>query len=153
VRRIICACFLIFCGNTVAHAGWFGYDNYEDCMHGRMKGQSPTMNSTADKACKKEFGVEFDVEASNVKWEYIVDFSGKPLIWIKSASDGTDDYKITSGEFIFSEKSCESLTLTQADFSKPALLRFIEGKGEVPLLVTAKRPNCAKALSFKGKYK
>jgi hypothetical protein len=122
-------------------------------MHGRMKGQSPTMNSPADKACKKEFGVEFDVGVSDVKWEYIVDVSGKPVIWIKSASEGTDDYQITSGEFIFSEKSCESLTLTQADFSKPVLLRFIEDKGEVPLPFGTKRPNCAKSLSFKGKYK
>jgi hypothetical protein len=153
VRNLVCACFLVFCGNTVAYAGWFGYDNYEDCLHGRMKGQSPTMNLTADKTCKKEFGVEFDVEVSNVKWQYIVDVSGKPLIWIKSASDGTDNYEITSGEFIFSEKSCESLTLTQADFGNPVLLRFIEGKGEVSLPFATKRSNCAKSLSFKGKYK
>jgi hypothetical protein len=153
VRTLVCACFLVFCGNTGAHAGWFGYDNYEDCMQGRMKGQSPTMNSTVDKTCKKEFRVEFDLEVPNVKWEYVVDVSGKPVIWIKSASDGSDNYEITSGEFAFSEKSCESLTLTQADFSKPVLLRFIEGKGEVPLPYGTKRPGCAKSLSFRGKYK
>ena len=36
-----------------AKAGWFGYDNYEDWMLGRMKGQTQTMYRTADKACKK----------------------------------------------------------------------------------------------------
>jgi len=153
MQALACVCFLVCCGNTVAHAGWFGYDNYEDCMHGRMKGQSQAMYSTADKACKKEFKVEFDIAVSDVKWEYVIDVSGKPIVSITNASEGTDDYQITSGEFTFSEKPCESLTLTQADFSKPVLLRFVQGKAEVPSPVYVKRPNCAKSLSFEGKYK
>jgi hypothetical protein len=136
--------------HTAAHGGWFSYDNYEDCMLGRMKGQSQTMYSTADKACKREFGIEFDLYRPNVKWEFRGAASENYAeISIMSASNGTDEYEITSGEFVFSSKSCDGLT--EAEFGKPVQLRFIKGKAQVPFGLIGSQ--CARALSFTGKYK
>jgi len=142
---------MLLCAHATANAGWFGYDSYEDCMLGRMKGQNQMMYLTADKACKKEFGVEFNIyDKSGVKWEVNADVFGKNgEISITSASNGADDYEITSGEFAFSAKSCEGLT--EADFSKPVELHFVNGKAKVPSDVNGTQ--CTRALSFTGKYK
>jgi hypothetical protein len=142
---------MMLCASMAADAGWFSYDNYDDCMLGRMKGQAPMMYASADKACKKEFGVEFGIwDKSDVKWNFNTDIFGKDgEVTITSATNGIDDYEITSGEFAFSEKSCEGLTA--ADFGKPVQLQFIKGKAKVPFGVNA--TECARALSFTGKYK
>jgi hypothetical protein len=139
---------VILCAHTAALARWFSYDNYDDCMLGRMKGQTLMMYATADKACKKEFGVEFDIPRSLVKWEY-----GDAEVVITSS----DEYEITNGEISFSEKSnglsseksCQGLT--DADFDKPVQLQFIKGKATVPLNING--ITCARAVSFTGKYK
>lgn len=114
-------------------------------MLGRMKGQSQTMYKAADKVCKKEFRVEFGIPFgfNTVEWK----FNGDE-VWITDASD--DDYEITSGEFAFSPKGpCKGLT--EADFGKPVQLRFIAGKARLPF--DTKGMNCARALSFKARYK
>lgn len=117
-------------------------------MLGRMKGQNQTMYATADKACKREFSVEFDLYAPRVKWEFHRDASGYGEISITSASSGTDEYEVTSGEFAFSTKPCDGLT--EADLGEPVHLRFIKGKAQVPFgLIELK---CAHVLSFTGKY-
>lgn len=144
VRAIAYSCLLLLCGHTTTHAGWFSYDNYEDCMLGRMKGQSLTMYGTADEACKKEFGVEVSIDAGDVQWEF-----KSEEISITSASDGPDKYEVTSGSFLFSPKSCEGLT--RADFGNAVELRFVTAKASLPFDMKGMR--CASALSFKGKYK
>jgi hypothetical protein len=126
---------------TAAHSGWFSYDSYEDCMLGRMKGQSERMYYTADKACKKEFRVEFDILKSSVNWE----FEGNQ---ISVTSDGDPEYEISSGEFVFSSKSWDCAALTKEDFGMPVQLRFIAGKARIP-----SDTKCGRALSFKARYK
>jgi hypothetical protein len=144
VRAISYSCLLLLCAHTAAYGGWFSYDNYEDCMLGRMKGQSQMMYATADKACKKQFGVEIHIYLGSVKWEF-----GDSQIIITSASDASDSYEVTSGEFSFSPKPCEGLT--DADFGKPVQLRFTAGKARMPFDTQVMR--CGRASSFTGKYK
>jgi hypothetical protein len=133
--------FLVaFTFSSTAHAGWFSYDSYEDCMLGRMKGQNQMMYSAADKACKKEFGVPEYISASNVKWAF-----NAGVIEIK---ESPPEFEITSGEFIFSEKSCEGLK--REDYRKPETLKFSNGKAVIPRYPPSA---CASALSFEGKYK
>ena len=158
MRTVAYSCLVLLGAYTAAHGGWFSYDNYEDCMLGRMKGQSQMMYSTADKACKKQFNVEVDVPVDWVKWHFGWQIS------IESASDGTDEYEITSGEFVFSPKSCEASTA--ADFSKPIRLQLVAGEAKLPFAIghgdfdawmkamsEGKNMQCGRALSFKGKYK
>jgi hypothetical protein len=155
VRIVAYSCLMMLCAHTVALAGWFSYDSYEDCMLGRMKGQPQMMYLTADKACKKEFGVEFNINKSLVKWDFNGDLDGKR---VEISITSSDEYEITSGEFSFSEKSGAPLSysgnpcqgLTEADFDKPAQLQFINGKAKVPFNMTL---TCARAVSFTGKYK
>jgi hypothetical protein len=144
VRIVAYSCLMILCAHTAAHGGWFSYDNYEDCMLDRMKGQPPMMYPTAERACKKKFGVEVDVYGGNVKWEF-----ASTGISVTSASDGTDEYEITSAEFSFSPKSCNGST--EADFGKPVQLHFKGGSASMPFEMVGMQ--CAKASSFKGKYK
>ncbi len=40
------------------NAGWFGPDNYEECVLERMKGQDKAMIQIARKACEKKFPFE-----------------------------------------------------------------------------------------------
>lgn len=141
VRTVAYSCLMVLCTHTAALAGWFSYDSYEDCMLGRMKGQPLMMYATAVKACKKEFKIETIVYERDVKWEF-----SYGEISITSASDGTDDYEITSGQFAFSEKPCEGLK--EADFDKRVQLQFIKGRATAPYGVA-----CGRALSFMGKYK
>jgi hypothetical protein len=131
---------------TASHAGWFSYDSYEDCMLGRMKGQNSMMYEAADKACKKQFGIEFDI-SSSVKWK----FYQTGHLGVISISEVPDEYEITSGEFSFSAKSCEGLTA--ADFGEPVTLRFVGGKANLPVYMNMNNTSCAHAISFKAKYK
>jgi hypothetical protein len=144
VRAISYSCLLLLCAHTAAYGGLFSYDSYEDCMLGRMKGQSQMMFATADKACKKQFRVETYISTGSVKWEF-----GGGQIVITSASDGSDSYEVATGEFSFSPKPCEGLT--NADFGKPVQLQFTAGKARMPF--DAEEMHCGRALSFHGKYK
>jgi hypothetical protein len=143
---LVCLAAVGFILSPAAHGGWFSYDSYEDCMLGRMKGQNSMMYAAADKACKKQFGVEFDVYRSGVKWEYHTSGIDRHEILITEAPD---EYEITSAEVSFSAKSCEGLTA--ADFGKPVILRFVSGKARLPF--DMKDMQCAQLLSVKGKYK
>lgn len=133
-------CFL----PSVSNAGWFGYDSYEDCMLGRMKGQTQMMYSAADKACKKEFGVEVEVyPPSNVKWFLEHQPGGVQVVIEKS-----DGYEVTGGDFIFSESLCSNAK--DEEFGKPVTFKFVRSKAWAP---TDKIFFCARAIQFKGKYK
>jgi hypothetical protein len=78
--RMLRIIMLLLLTSSPAYAGWFGYDNYEDCMLGRMKGQAQSMYPNADKLCKKEFKVEFVIYTDSVKWS----FSGNDVLTLWS---------------------------------------------------------------------
>lgn len=160
MQRILLLLFIsisIFACTLPACAGWFSYSSYEDCMLGRMKGQAPTMYSTADKACKKEFHVEVPIyDRSSIKWEFEVEEDG--LHATITITQMPEEYEVTAGEFAFAAKWCKGAT--EADFSKPTTAKFRNGVATVaadfrnkeipgmPVLST-----CASALSFSGVYK
>jgi hypothetical protein len=127
-----------------AQAGWFSYDNYEDCMLGRMKGQAQSMYSNADKLCKKEFKIEFEVWTSDVDWS----FAYSPLGSRIRLDKVPEEYNITKGKFIFSSKACEGLK--NEDFDKACTVEFKDGDA---LIVENEAIKCGKAVSFTGKYK
>jgi hypothetical protein len=149
----------IFACTLSARAGWFSYDSYEDCMLGRMKGQAPTMYSTADKACKKEFHVEVSIyDRSSVKWEFETDGHNLHATITITITQMPEEYEVTTGEFAFAAKWCKDVT--EADFGKPITAKFRRGvatvaadflkQGEPQLPVLAA---CARAISFSGVYK
>lgn len=101
-----------------AQAG-FSYDNYDDCMLGKMKGQSSGMWVTADKECKRQFKVIFSLPTPPIKWS----FETERGVTIVTITDG-DQYEVTSAEFTFSEKPCADAKAD--DFRPPAVLDFME---------------------------
>src|SRR5438477_481114 len=100
VRTFACSCFLLLGAFTAAHGGWFSYDSYEDCMLGRMKGQNLSMYANADKVCKKQFNVEFDISVpmDEIEWGY-----RNFHVFIEVHSK---EYIATRGKFSFSSKDC-----------------------------------------------
>jgi hypothetical protein len=135
--RAVLVMLLMF-PSTVAMAGWLSYDNYEDCMLGKMKGQDKSMYNNADKLCKKQFGVEFAIWIPNVKWSF-----GSGSIRI---DESPPEYEITKGEFMFSDKTCEDSN--DANFGKSEVIKFSNGRSLLPPSIS-----CGRAVSFWGKYK
>ena len=134
---------VLFVLASPAHAGWFSSDNYEDCMLGKMKGQNTSMWSAADKECKRQFKIEFQLYTAAIKWRF-EGIRGDTKVTLEDE----DEYIVTSGEFMFSEQPCENSK--PADFTA-ASIKFERGVG----LYTwgLRRDICAKVLSFKGRYK
>jgi hypothetical protein len=131
-----------------ADAGWFSYDNYEDCMLGRMKGQLQTMYGTAMKACQKEFGVEFSIGTRGVKWKSYVEPGVGAVIVIEEVDP---EYQITTGKFKAAKMKCEESK--PEDFTETLDLKF-DRTGKAPVdLVKSLTNACAKAEDFKAKYK
>jgi hypothetical protein len=101
-----------------AHAGWFGYDNYDDCMLGRMKGQDKSLYRNADKACKRQFKIKTPISPSLVKWQ--TETQGD-FLYI-DIYNWPDEFEKISGKFIFSKKPCSEAKDT--DFGLPEIVEF-----------------------------
>ena len=132
--------------SSEANAGWFNYDNYEDCMLGRMKGQDRTMLSTAMKACKKEFKVEDEISYlgrdMTRTWSYNQNSRDIKI------TDNTTDYNVTKGQFSFSAKACEESK--ESDFEQT---QTVELSGSPFIVFLYPAPLCMKTLRLWGKYK
>ena len=128
------------------HAGWFSYDNYEDCMLAKMKGQDRSMYMTADKACKKQFDVEEEItylgDRMKRNWDYD---RGQLTIEI---TENSTEYSPTRGEFAFSEKSCTEAK--DADFGQPVAVD-LKNKTSAKMLFMS--PVCMRTLRLWGRYK
>jgi len=138
---------LVCLSATAANAGWFSYDDYEDCMLGRMKGQPQSMYNLADRACSKQFKVEVAVPKDGVEWEFTYSIG---TVSVKIASAG--DYEVTKAELSFSDKPCsESKTLE--DFSETLKFTFKRGQASVEHPLTKPMLKCARVDNFRGIYK
>lgn len=150
MKSLVCGAALCAAmGMQTANAGWFSYDNYEDCMLGRMKGQDRSMYSTADKACKKEFKIEFEV-LQKIDWE----FSRSEVGVLISLKKSPDDIEVTSGEFSFAEGDCEGKK--NADFGEAKPIVFQNGEGVIFIFEHRdlnKGRLCARPVSFRGRYR
>jgi len=128
-----------------AKAGWFGYDNYEDCMLGRMKGQAQAMYPTADKACKKEFKIEVEAtySAKVVTWSYKAN-----SLEIGITNDNSDFDVIKEAVLSFSDKACPDSKDTDFDQEQT-----VELSGKPIIVFLYPNPICMKTLRLWGKYK
>jgi hypothetical protein len=139
---------LISLSTTAAQAGWFGYENYEDCILGRMKGQNPSMYGTADKPCKREFKIEVDVPKSKVKWHFGGSFSHFEI-----TIESSEEYEIVSGMFSFSEKACGDAT-KEEDFTEPQKVHFRNQTGLVDdYAIRVDSAKCGLAKELRGRYR
>jgi hypothetical protein len=129
-------------------AGWFGPDNYEDCLLQKMKGQSRLMYPTVARLCKKRFHVEERIPVFGVEWELrTIDFSDVygTDIFVKSYP-GDGELDLTSGGVEWSEKSCAESRIS--DFHQE-ILPF---HGEHALIKGNLRVSCVKLLWLRGAY-
>ena len=55
MNKFLFSLFCIFMLSSCSDSGLFGYDNYDDCFLGKMKGQSSSMTASAKRACKINF--------------------------------------------------------------------------------------------------
>jgi hypothetical protein len=130
-----------------ASAGWFSYDSYEDCMLGRMKGQDSTMFPTAEKACKKQFNVEFEIY-HRIDWKFVYAPAGATVIRLENIPE---EYVITSAKFRFTDGDCTGKK--DLDFGEPKTIPFKDNSGIAfdPLFVQPKF--CGQSMSFRARYK
>jgi len=135
--------FIFFIFISPANAGWFSYDNYDDCMLGKMKGQNQSAYLFADKECKRQFKVEFLLHAPDIKWDF-ESVHGNTIVTLTNESE----YAVTSGEFLFSQKPCAESK--PSDF-RAASISFNNGVGVYSWGIQGNL--CAKIVRFKGRYK
>jgi len=130
-----------------ASAGWFSYDNYEDCMLGRMKGQDSTMFPTADKACKKQFNVEFEIYY-RIDWKFVYAPAGGTIIRLENTPE---EYVITSAKFRFTDGDCAGKK--DSDFGEPKTIAFKNNSGIAFDPVFVQPTFCGQSMSFRARYK
>jgi hypothetical protein len=163
--RIALTLVYVVCASS-AHAGWFSYDSYEDCMLGRMKGQDRSLYQHVDRLCRREFKVITPIELWSIVWrvEYCKDcqaiarFLQRPDV-LDPAGGGTESadktlsvvldrvpnsYRVLDGDFVFSWRSCGDSK--DSDFGHRETIYFVEGKSE-PLPAGVQ---CIRAVSFEG---
>lgn len=106
-----------------ATAGWFGPDNYEECVVDKMKGQDKSMLKMVEKAC----AVKYPKPVSIAEYagfgdnkEIKLDWKGDEVLILKN--DTT--YEITEVIMVFSRKKCEDITnpvllVNDSDYNSP----------------------------------
>jgi hypothetical protein len=137
---------MVFARPVVSYAGWFGPDNFEECMLEKMKGQNSSMEFTAHKACAKLFKLEEEVYFLNdIKktWGYE---AGSITITI---TENPSNYYLTKGLFSFAPKDCEGAQ--DSDFGTPREIAFTSGKRTSVSIYPS--PICMKTLKLWGTYK
>lgn len=140
--RIVLA---IFCSIwvTSVYAGWLGYDDYDDCMLGRMRGQDRSLFRNADKACKRQFKITTPIRPSLVKWEAV---THGDFLYIDIYA-WPDEFEKISGKFTFSKKPCSEATDT--DFGLPQVVEFND-VGHSVANVDPWDGICVRAITFMG---
>ena len=94
---------------NTATAGWFGPDNYEECVVDKMKGQDKSMLKMVEKACEAKFPKPVSVAeyaGFGDNKEIKIDWMGNVVKVLKN--DTT--YEITEVIMIFSRKKCDDIT-------------------------------------------
>jgi hypothetical protein len=88
-----------------AIAGWFGPDNYEECMLDKMKGQDKSMRSIANNACLATFPKPMDIRV----FAGFGDDKEIKLLWDGSNIEiikNNSSYQITSVDMLLSKENC-----------------------------------------------
>jgi hypothetical protein len=88
IRIILFICFSFGFINP-SYSGWFGPDNYDDCVLEKMKGQAMKMIHTAHDACWPKFPDKArskEISCSNIKCGNLNEAECERLISLKSVN-------------------------------------------------------------------
>lgn len=148
INRIILIILLL---PQVAIAGWFGPDDYDECVLEKMKGQSEEMLWTARSVCEKQFPYEKELHSYKDNIEIELSSMGSDLIL--SIRENHGDYIITRYTAQFSKKSCDQLT-SNADYTLTKTFIFSPGDNVAVLSVKdADKYKCMRTDTILGRYR
>jgi hypothetical protein len=106
-----------------------GYDSYDDCLLGEMKGQDPSVLSYAQKVCERKHPYEkeidytdgvFEITWSKNTFEHILETSKdnsstRKIVFTANASD--TEYRITKAFIELTKTECKDLKKPKGSFS------------------------------------
>lgn len=134
MKKKIYAVFLLV--PYVAMAGWFGPDNYEECVVEKMKGQERTMRGMVQDACEAKFPRPTSI-AEFASWgddrDIKIDWQGQS---VRVARNDTP-YAITEIALRFSRKECSKTKMVSSyredsDFNSPIFTFKVKGAIGMP---------------------
>lgn len=126
IKQTLLPCILFaLLSPTIVFAGWFGPDNYEDCVLEKMKGQDRAMIYTARKACEKQFPFEKELYGykNNLEIGWFPDTSHLYL----GIKENYGEYVVTRYKAKFSKKPCDE-TKTSSDYTLTKTFVFSPGE-------------------------
>jgi hypothetical protein len=133
-----------------AFAGWFGPDNYEDCVLEKMKGQNKAMISTARKACEKQFPYEKELYGYHDNIE-IGWFSDASRLYLR-IENNYGEYTVTKYKANFSKKQCDE-TKTSSDYTLTKTFVFSTGKSASVSVENAGEYKCMQTETIWGRLR
>lgn len=127
--------------------GCGGYQSYDECVLGEMKGQQAAMQSTAEKVCERKFPYEKEI--------YYFGDDKLDIGWSRSLYGGIEleiksnrtEYRITRVVMNFSKKSCDQSN--RNDFSHALSFSF-SGNTAVARSAESGEFQCARRSSVYG---
>jgi len=146
---IIYVVFGLFPLNAIP--GWFGPDNYEDCVLEKMKGQDKVMIATARKACEKRFPFEKELHdyGDNLEIDWL-SLESRLYLFI---SKNLGEYAVTRYEASFSKKACDE-PQTRSDYTLSETFAFSAGETLASLdIENADEYKCMRTNSIWGKLR
>ena len=122
-KHILFLLFYIISSQSIA--GWFGPDNYEECVLEKMKGQNVLMIVIVRAACEKMFPYEKKLQnyKKNIEIGWLSEW---PRISL-SIKKNYGNYTITRYEASFSTKSCDE-TENDSDYTLTKSFVFSDNK-------------------------
>ncbi len=149
----IIAILFVACMNfpSFTYAGWFGPNNYDDCVLEKMKGQDKSMLYTARKACEKEF--PFEKELPDYKEDIEIGWYNEVSSLHLDIQKNFGEYEITRYRASFSKKSCDEVEST-SDYAISKTFDFSSGGNSSSVrLENASEFKCMRTDTIWGKYK
>lgn len=125
-----------------------GYENYDECVLGEMKGQQVSMRETAERVCERKFPYEKEIY-SFMHGDIDIDFTGVSRNSVSIAvSKNETEYRITKAIMKFSKISCEESR--DKDFTARVEFKFTKGKTAAAHFSGAEEFKCMKKESTFG---
>jgi hypothetical protein len=146
---IITTCFIVM---SNAWGGLFGPSNFDECMLDKMKGQLPSMRSSAINACEIAFPSEKSLDTNmwssyseNISYDYKKTTNQLIDVVIKNESN----YKITRIRVV-TKDSCkkDSMSLDVVDVTAPLMGNTFTAK-----VNDARKVQCVEVEFFGKRYK
>ncbi|WP_285390872.1 hypothetical protein [Marinobacter azerbaijanicus] len=134
-----------------AHGGWFGPDNYEECVLEKMKGQTKEMMWTAQTACEKEF--PYEKELYGYKENLEISWATGGLSIYLMIKENRGDYMVTRYKAKFAKKQCSEVSST-SDYLLTEEFRFPQGAKRAYISTPdAEKYKCMRTEIIWGQYR